>query len=126
MEGELARIHGSNANEGSTPAVFLVPDLRTTPAADVAPIFPKPGETLGHYQILEQIGSGGAGVVYRASDRRLKREVAIKVLLDTYGSDPKRLALFTQEAQAIAALSHPNILTLHDVGTERGALVCGD
>lgn len=83
-------------------------------------MFPRPGETLGHYQIIEQIGAGGAGVVYRASDKRLKREVAIKVLLETFGSDPERLALFTQEAQAIAALSHPNILTLHDVGTERG------
>lgn len=92
-----------------------------TDAVGVAPpICLRPGETLGHYQILEQIGAGGTGVVYRASDKRLKREVAIKVLPEAFGSDPERLALFTQEAQLIAALSHPNILTLHDVGTERG------
>src|SRR5262245_58215276 len=78
------------------------------------------GQRLGRYRIVEQIGSGGAGVVYRASDERLKREVAVKVLHRRHASNPERLALFTQEAQTVAALSHPNILTLHDVGTERG------
>ena len=121
MEAALARIHGSNASEHSPPAFSIVGDR---PAAIVAggepPIFPMPGESLGHYQLLEQIGAGGTGVVYRASDKRLKREVAIKVLRETFGSDPEQLALFTQEAHAIAVLSHPNILTLHDVGMERG------
>lgn len=118
MEAALARIHGASASESSPRAFAGVPDRPATAAVGAAPpAFPTPGETLGHYQILEQIGAGGTGVVYRASDKRLKREVAIKVLLETSGSDPGRLA---QEAQAIAALSHPNILTLHDVGTERG------
>ena len=119
MEAALARIHGASPADRSP----VDPQARRppAPAAGNAPAaFPVPGETLGHYEILEQIGTGGTGVVYRASDTRLKREVAIKVLLETFGPDPERLALFTQEAQAIAALSHPNILILHDVGTERG------
>ena len=121
MEAALARIHNSRANENSLPAISMSPERSMTAPAGVAPrVFPTPGETLGHYQILEQIGAGGTGVVYRASDKRLKREVAIKVLLESFGSDPERLTLFTQEAQAIAALNHPNVLTLHDVGTERG------
>ena len=121
MEAALAQSIGSTANESSPPDIPLVDDRRATAAVGEAPpIFPKPGETLGHYQILEQIGAGGTGVVYRATDKRLKREVAIKVLLETFAANPDRLALFKQEAQAIAALSHPNILTLHDVGTERG------
>ncbi len=79
-----------------------------------------PGAKLGPYRILGKIGAGGSGVVYRASDDRLKREVAIKVLHERFASNPERLALFTREAQLIAALNHPNILTLHDVGSERG------
>ena len=121
MEAALARIHVSGAHESSPPAVSKVHDRPATLGVGTAPpIFPRPGDALGHYQILEQIGAGGTGVVYRASDNRLKREVAIKVLHEPLGSDAGRLAVFTQEAQTIAALSHPNILTLHDVGTERG------
>jgi serine/threonine protein kinase/tetratricopeptide (TPR) repeat protein len=120
LEAALARIHGSSARAIPPPAFSTVPGRPAPADPDAAPIFPVPGDTLGHYQIVEQIGAGGTGVVYRASDSRLKREVAIKVLLETFASDPARLALFTQEAQAVAALSHPNILTLHDVGTERG------
>ena len=92
----------------------------TAAAETASPVLLTPGQTLGRYRILEQIGSGGAGVVYRARDERLKREVAIKVLHKRHASNPERLALFTQEAQTVAGLSHPNILTLHDVGTERG------
>ena len=119
MEAALARIHGTITPEPS--AAFSIASGRSTPLADEheSLAFPGPGETLGHYRILEQIGSGGTGVVYRASDTRLKREVAIKVL-NTVGSNPDRLAQFTQEAEVIAGLSHPNILTLHVVGTERG------
>ena len=75
---------------------------------------------VGPYRIIEQIGAGGGGVVYRATDGRLKRDVAIKVLVETFGANSERLAMFTQEAQAVAGLTHPNILTLHDFGTERG------
>ena len=120
METALARIHGVSTADGSLPAYPLVSGRRAPVAVGAPPAFPEPGDTLGHYQIVEQIGAGGSGVVYRATDMRLKREVAIKVLRETFGTDPERLALFTQEAQAVASLSHPNILTLHDVGTDRG------
>jgi serine/threonine protein kinase/tetratricopeptide (TPR) repeat protein len=91
------------------------PDARSESEIDL-----HPGDKLGPYRILAKIGAGGSGVVYRASDDRLKREVAIKVLHERFAANPERLALFTREAQLIAALNHPNILTLHDVGTQRG------
>ena len=120
MEAALAGAHGpSEKGRGTTRSSGTSRRSKTT-GATPAPPFPKPGETLGRYQMLEQIGAGGTGVVYRASDKRLKREVAVKVLVEPFGADPERLARLTQEAQAVAALSHPNILTLHDVGSERG------
>ena len=85
----------------------------------MATTLPQPGDRLGRYEILEQIGRGATGVVYKAADPQLKRQVAIKVIVETIG-DAEAQALFTQEAEAIAALSHPNILTLHDVGTQQG------
>jgi serine/threonine-protein kinase len=78
------------------------------------------GRTLGRYRIVEQIGEGGMGVVYRAHDERLERDVAIKVLPEGVASDPDRLARFEREAKAIAALDHPNILAIHDFGSEDG------
>jgi len=75
------------------------------------------GRTLGHYRIVEKIGAGGMGVVYRAHDQRLDRDVAIKVLPEEVGTDPDRLARFEREAKALAALDHPNIATVH--GLER-------
>jgi serine/threonine protein kinase/tetratricopeptide (TPR) repeat protein len=79
------------------------------------------GFRLGPYEILGQIGAGGMGEVYRARDTRLGREVAIKVLPAGVSSDPDRLRRFEQEARAASALNHPNILTVHDVGTHDGA-----
>src|SRR4249920_1784429 len=79
-----------------------------------------PGSRLGRYQILKAIGAGGMGEVYRARDTRLDREVAIKILPESVAQDPVRLARFEREAKAVAALSHPNILALHDAGTEDG------
>ena len=76
------------------------------------------GQTLGHYRIVEQIGAGGMGVVYRAHDARLDRDVAIKVLPEVVAEDPDRLRRFEREAKAVAALSHPNILEIFDFGTE--------
>jgi serine/threonine protein kinase len=73
------------------------------------------GETLGHYRIVDKIGEGGMGEVYRAHDERLGREVAIKVLPAEVSSDPDRLARFEREAKAVAALTHPNIVTLHTI-----------
>jgi serine/threonine protein kinase/tetratricopeptide (TPR) repeat protein len=75
-----------------------------------------PGTRLGRYEILSPIGAGGMGEVYKAHDPRLGREVAIKVLHESVAADPERLHRFEQEARAVAALSHPNILAIFDVG----------
>jgi hypothetical protein len=79
-----------------------------------------PGSRLGRYEILNPLGAGGMGEVYRARDTRLDRDVAIKILPESVARDPERLARFDREAKAVAALSHPNILALHDAGTEDG------
>jgi serine/threonine protein kinase/tetratricopeptide (TPR) repeat protein len=76
------------------------------------------GRTLGHYRIVEQIGAGGMGVVYRAHDERLDRDVAIKVLPEEVAGDPDRLHRFEREAKAVAKLDHSNILAIHDFGIE--------
>ena len=76
------------------------------------------GRTLGHYEIVGELGSGGMGVVYRARDPRLGREVAIKVLPEQVATDADRLSRFEREVKAIAALSHPNILAIHEFGME--------
>jgi serine/threonine protein kinase/tetratricopeptide (TPR) repeat protein len=75
---------------------------------------------LGPYEILAKLGSGGMGEVYRARDTRLERDVAIKVLPESCAGDPQALNRFQREARSVAALSHPNILVLHDIGTEHG------
>jgi serine/threonine protein kinase len=75
---------------------------------------------LGSYSIRELLGSGGMGEVYRATDTRLKRDVAVKVLRERLAEDSEALARFEREAQSIAALSHPNILAVHDVGSDEG------
>ena len=75
------------------------------------------GRTLGHYRIVESLGAGGMGEVYRARDERLDRDVAIKVLPDAVASDPERMRRFEREAKALAALNHPNIATVY--GLER-------
>ena len=75
-----------------------------------------PGTKLGPYEIVALIGAGGMGKVYRARDARLGRDVAVKVLPTSFAADPERLRRFEQEARAVAALSHPNILALHDIG----------
>jgi eukaryotic-like serine/threonine-protein kinase len=78
------------------------------------------GDHLGPYEILAPIGAGGMGEVYRARDTRLGREVAVKVLPEHLADDPQALARFEQEGKAVAALSHPNILVLFDVGAHEG------
>ncbi|HYN06248.1 MAG TPA: protein kinase [Vicinamibacterales bacterium] len=78
------------------------------------------GTRLGSYEILGPLGAGGMGEVYRARDTKLNRDVAIKVLPGQLAQDPAALARFEREAQAVAALSHPNILAIYDFGTERG------
>src|SRR5262249_51711037 len=78
------------------------------------------GTRLGPYEILARLGAGGMGEVYRARDPRLNREVAIKVLPERLASDPQALRRFESEAKAVAALSHPNILAIFDVGADQG------
>src|SRR6201987_4088048 len=80
-----------------------------------------PGTKLGPYEILVAIGAGGMGEVYRARDTRLGRDVAIKVLPEALANDADRLRRFEQEARTVAALNHPNILGIHDIGTHDGA-----
>src|SRR5207253_7434744 len=78
------------------------------------------GTQLGRYEIAAPLGTGGMGEVYRATDSRLDGQVAIKVLPPQFVRDEARLARFEREAKAVAALSHPNILAIHDYGTEHG------
>ena len=79
------------------------------------------GTRLGPYEIQSAIGAGGMGEVYRAHDPRLGREVAIRVLPAAFSADPDRLRRFEQEARAAAALNHPNIFALYDIGTHDGS-----
>src|SRR5262245_52085753 len=79
-----------------------------------------PGRRLGPYEVVSSLGAGGMGEVYRARDTRLGRDVALKVLPAERANDPDRLRRFEQEARAVAALDHPHILALHDLGSENG------
>jgi len=81
----------------------------------------QPGARLGPYEIVSALGAGGMGEVYRARDPRLGRDVAIKVLPTAFSADAGRLQRFEQEARAAAALNHPNILAVYDIGTDAGA-----
>src|SRR5262245_4320036 len=78
------------------------------------------GTKLTHYQILAPLGAGGMGEVYRARDARLDRDVAIKVLPERLANSPEARARFEREAKALAALSHPNLVAIFDVGAEQG------
>jgi serine/threonine protein kinase len=78
------------------------------------------GTNLGHYRIVEKIGEGGMGVVYRAHDERLDRDVAIKVLHEAVAQDADRLARFEREAKAVAILDHSKIRTIHHFGNHQG------
>ena len=108
---------------GAAPSSFL-----ESPAIEAMPaLSPKDrgghlsrGVHLGPYEILAPLGAGGMGEVYRARDPKLDREVAIKVLPESVAGDPDTLARFEREAKAVAALSHPNILSIFDFGTQDG------
>jgi len=81
-----------------------------------------PGSRIGAYEIVAKLGAGGMGEVYRATDTRLGRNVAVKVLPADVARDADRRARFEREARAVAALSHPNILAIHDIGSDADTL----
>jgi hypothetical protein len=107
----LAADSDADARLASLDAVFLPPLAATSDLLGLA------GRTISHFEVREAIGAGGIGVVYRAEDTRLGRAVALKFLLPSHSLDTSAKARFLREAHLVAALDHPNLCSIHDVGT---------
>jgi serine/threonine protein kinase len=115
LRTEIERLLGHQAEAGvlmERPALEVAAKVlaRDQAQADQASLV---GRTMSHFRIVERIGAGGMGVVYRAQDERLKRDVAVKFLPDIYAADPERLARLEREARLLASVSHPNIAAIH-------------
>jgi serine/threonine protein kinase/Tol biopolymer transport system component len=121
VQSLLATFGGVPENFLQRPAAELVGGSATAGPAVAAGRAFEEGTRLGPYEIVDRVGAGGMGEVYRARDPRLGREVAIKVLPGSFSADPSRLRRFEQEARAAGGLNHPNITTVYDVGSENGA-----
>src|SRR5947209_17946305 len=74
-----------------------------------------PGDMVAHYQVVRELGRGGMGLVFEGQDQRLGRPVAIKLLTDSFASEPSRVQRFEREARVVSALNHPNIITIHEI-----------
>ena len=111
---ELLAAHCHAGNFIETP----VADLAASSLGDDHENDPLIGQTIGHYKISKQIGTGGMGEVYVASDVRAGRKAAIKVLPARFTGDAERLKRFQQEARVVAGLNHPNVLTVYEIGVD--------
>ena len=117
-EGATSRCQGRGQSERCFPHECYILGSRYKAFHSAMPL--TPGTTLGDYEILNAIGAGGMGEVYRASDKRLGREVAIKILPEHIAKRADPQARFEHEARAVASLNHPNICTLYDIGSHDG------
>jgi serine/threonine protein kinase len=109
-----------HAHRGLVNLLSNEPSLRTFGWQTGLKMHLSPGTRFGPYEVVELVGAGGMGEVYRARDTRLKRDLAVKILPELFCADQSRLARFELEAQSASALNHPNILTVYDIG----ALAC--
>jgi hypothetical protein len=123
----LLAVQGKATTFIESPALEVAAQLLTKEEVEQGGPTPLPaGTAISHYQIIEKIGAGGMGEVYRAHDPRLGRDVAVKILPQGFVPDPERLRRFEQEARAAAALNHANIVAIYDVGTwQYGTPFCG-